>query len=1118
MSLKIICGRAGSGKSTYMLDDMLENENAIYIVPEQFSFSAEKKIIEKFGTAGLGNPQVLSFMRLTDMVFSRYGSPEFVSDNASYEMLVSYCANSITPENLRLFDGLVKKSELSSTASAIITTFKRYRITPEKLRFAIEKTDDALLKKKLSDSLVIYEEYLRELSLANVSDICDKLSVLADIFADSDCDFLDDKSIYIDQFSDFDPSECECIKWMLKRAKRVCVALCTDGGKQFETVNRTYNTLMHIAQEIGAEIEPEENLSSAMIGATPMLSHLEKTYFSDITSPFAGNDGSISVFCGQNKFSEIHNAAREIVRLIRDEKMRYRDISIVARDVEQYKGIIERVFPFYEIPVFLDRKISLSSHSASMFLTSILDIALGGFTYENIFSYIKSPFSPLSSDESDELENYCLATGVRQYSWGKPFSVKAGAYSSENGMRGDEFTPERMEKINSLRERVYTPLNALITRLKRKNTVSELCRYLFDFLNEIVFEKKIKYHTSKLEEAGENLYALQTMQVYNILIDIFNDICSVLGHKELTLREFYTTIRSGLDSVEIGTIPSSSDCVTIGSIDRIKGHGAKVVFLIGVNSGVFPASPSESGLFSDDDKNALTKMGIEMPPNLLHMAQSEELLIYDAITCAGDRLVISYSMADSSSGAMMPSELVERVMELFPDILFTDDITSSPDGINAITSKKAVFDLLCARLRENVTEGKPLSPELSAAAYYFSKDEIYAPLLDEAIRMTKFTNASSIIYSDLVEKAVGSEMKTSITRLESYNKCPFSYFAKYILKLEPKRRFEINASDSGSFLHDFLDIFSGFVAGSVDDKGSPLSWKTIDDEFIKKNTLLILKEVLAGVNSHMLETPRIKALFDRLCHTAMQSVFAVRNHIVKSDFIPMGYEISFDEDGTFKPRKITLPDGQKVILRGRIDRADEFSVTMPDGTKGKFVRIVDYKSSDKTISLADVYQGVQLQLFVYLSALCDNGYSPAGILYCNLSDPMVAVKSDATEEEILAQKSKARRMDGIILSEHSMLEHMGGDEILKTKKAVTAKNFNSMFTHINKVIRKTAQDIYGGKFPIRCSDDACTWCEYNQLCRFDTSFIGCMTQSSPDLDDEAIWAILEKEALENEMD
>ena len=168
MSLKIICGRAGSGKTTYMLDDMLENENSIYIVPEQYSFSAEKKIIERFGTVGLGNPEVLSFMRLADLVFSKYGAPEFVSDNASFEMLVSYCANSILPEKLRLFDGLVKKSELSHTASSIITTFKRYRITPDKLRFAIEKTDDALLKKKLSDSLVIYEEYLRELSEAKV--------------------------------------------------------------------------------------------------------------------------------------------------------------------------------------------------------------------------------------------------------------------------------------------------------------------------------------------------------------------------------------------------------------------------------------------------------------------------------------------------------------------------------------------------------------------------------------------------------------------------------------------------------------------------------------------------------------------------------------------------------------------------------------------------------------------------------------------------------------------------------------------------------------------------------------------------------------------------------------
>lgn len=1118
MSLKIVCGRSGSGKSTYLLNDMPENENTIYIVPEQFSFSAEKMLIKKFGMVGLGNPNVLSFMRLADTVFNKYGAPKFIADKASFEMLVSYCANSVKPEKLRLFDGLVKKNEMAQTASNIITTFKRYRITPEQLSFAIENTRDTLLRKKLTDSLTVYEEYLKELSLSGVRDQNDILSVLADTLSDESCDFLEGKHIYIDQFTDFDPSEYECIKQMIKRAERVTVALCTDGETQFETVNRTYNRLMLIAKNCNVTVEPTYTFTKAMHGAKPMLRHLERFYFDDTTARFAGNDGSISIFCGKNKFSEIHNAARKIIRLTRESGMRYRDISIVARDAELYKGIVERVFPFYDIPVFVDRKMPLSGHSISMFITSILDIAMSGFSYENVFTYIKSPFSPLSSEEADELENYCLATGVRPYSWKKPFTVKSGIYSSDSTMKKDEYTIEKLEYINLLRQKVYNPLSELTANLRRKSTVCDLCISLFNHFEEIGLEDKIRRHSLKLEEHGENLYALQTVQVYNILIDIFNDICSVLGQKELSLREFYTTVQAGFQSVEIGTIPSSSDCVTIGSIDRIKGHGAKVVFLIGANSGVFPCYPTENGLFSDDDKKALESLGIEMPPCLLQMAHSEQLLIYDAITCAGEKLYISYASADNESHAMVPSEIVDRVLEIFPDISFSDDLVSLPDDESMITSKKAVFDMLCTKLRAYAAENKPLSATMSAAAYYFSKDEVYQNLLAQAIEMTGFINSSKTVNPRLINEVVGADMKTSITRLEAYNRCPFSYFAKYILKLEPRKTFEINASDSGSFLHDFLDRFSQFIANSLDFEGKPLSWRTISDDFIKLNTPPILKEVLMGVNEHMLDIPRIKALFDRLCRTAEQSVYAVRHHIIKSDFIPMGYEISFDENGRFKPTKIKLADGKTVVLRGRIDRADEFTAKLPDGSEGKFVRIVDYKSRDKELSLSDVYHGVQLQLFVYLSTLCDNGYSPAGILYCNLSDPIVSVSPNATEDEILKKRFETKRMEGIILSEYGMIDHMGGKEILKTKKTATANNFNSMFRHLSKVITKTAQNIYSGKFPIKCTEDACNWCEYAQLCRFDSAFSGCRSEAFPKLEPEEIWELLEKEALENELD
>ena len=358
-------------------------------------------------------------------------------------------------------------------------------------------------------------------------------------------------------------------------------------------------------------------------------------------------------------------------------------------------------------------------------------------------------------------------------------------------------------------------------------------------------------------------------------------------------------------------------------------------------------------------------------------------------------------------------------------------------------------------------------------------------------------------------------MKTSITKLESYNKCPFSYFAKYLLKLEPKRTFDVNLSDSGSFLHDFLDKFSNLVKNSTDADGKQLTWKNLTNEFIKTNTPVILTEILLQVSSQMLEIPRLKAMFLRLCRTAEQSVYAVRRHIVNSDFVPLGYEISFDDDGTFKPIKIKLDDMSTVTLRGRIDRADEYTVTR-NGETGKFVRIVDYKSSSKELSLSDVYSGIQLQLFVYLSSMCDEGYKPAGILYCNLSDPIVSVSPSASDDEVERIKIAERRMSGIILSEEGMLDHMGGEETLSSKKTATAKDFNNMFRHLNKLIKESAEKIYSGSFPIKHTEGACEWCDFKRFCRFDSVFAGCSTVDKISMKDDEIWKVLEES--QNELD
>ena len=1109
MSLKIIKGRAGSGKSTYMLNDMEHTENALYIVPEQFSYTAEKRIIEKFGISGLGCPQVLSFKRLCDIIFSRYGAPKFISGNASFEMIVSYCANSIKADKLQLFGGLVKKSDFAFTASTLITTFKKYAITPEKLSYAIENTSDTLLQKKLLDSLEVYNAYSSQLKSVDSCDIHDALSILAQIILDDDVDYFNGKTVYIDQFADFDPSEAECIKSIMKKADRVCVALCLDEDDNFSQVKRTYNKLYEIAREAQIHIEAEETIDGAMIGAGAMLKHLEKFYYSDFDAKFSGTDGAISIFCARDLNSEVHFVAKKIIKLVRENNYRYRDISLVSRDAETYKNIIERVFSLYGIPVFIDRKIPLSNHSVTLFIKSILNIIMKGFTYENVFSYVKSPFSPIEKDDCDKLENYALACGLRPYSWKSPFFLKPGIYSPENKLGKERVTDEDLAFLNSLREMVYNPLENLNKRLEKNTNVTDICKEIFNFFEEIELEKKVEKYSEILENNGENLCAMQTKQVYNILIDLFSDLCDAFKNTPMSLFEFSVTLDAGLKAVEIGTIPSSADCVSLGSIDRIKGHGAKCVFLIGVNNGVFPASHTDDGLFSENDKEELKRLNIEMPPGILFKAQSEEMLTYDALTCASEKLIISYPISNGEN-SLTGSEIVSRVADLFEDIEYTDDIVESKETLDDITVKRAVFERLSIALGNMKRKGEKLSPLMSAAAHYFKEDKEYSALFDYAVKMAEYKNESSVIDKSIIEKALGKNMKTSITRLETYNKCPFSYFAKYILKLEPRNVLEVKVSDSGSFLHDFLDSFSSFIKSSVDKEGKPLSWKTIDEHFIRLHTPRILSEVLKNVNSSVLDIPRIKALFDRLRRVAEQSVFAVKRHIEGGKFEPMGYEISFDDNGDFKPMEIKLPDGKKVTLRGRIDRADEYVAVLPNGEEGRFVRIVDYKSSDKKIVLSDVYNGVQLQLFVYLSNLCENGYKPAGILYCNLTDKIVDVTPDANEEDIIKKREDARRMRGIVLEEGNMFAEMGGSDVIMAEKTASISDFNRMFRHLNKVIKKACENIYSGKFPINCTKGACDWCDYASLCRFDMAFSGCTINEKEKLDEDDVWTLLKE--------
>ena len=162
--LNLVIGRSGSGKTDELIKMMRDTKNAIYIVPEQYSFAAEKKITEAFGISGMGNPGVLSFRRLGHYMAEKLGKDSLDTINAFGKVMVMQSIVKKIAPKLTLFGGAARRGDMAKEAAVIATTFKQYAVTREKIENAINNTDNSLLKKKLSDSLLICEEYEKFLS------------------------------------------------------------------------------------------------------------------------------------------------------------------------------------------------------------------------------------------------------------------------------------------------------------------------------------------------------------------------------------------------------------------------------------------------------------------------------------------------------------------------------------------------------------------------------------------------------------------------------------------------------------------------------------------------------------------------------------------------------------------------------------------------------------------------------------------------------------------------------------------------------------------------------------------------------------------------------------------
>ena len=1093
MSFRIIYGRAGTGKSEYCYREIaqkIKKENKILIItPEQFSFTAEKKLMDAIDTQAVFNAEVVTLSRMAYRVISEIGGKNETNLSKCGKAMLIY---SILSNNKNELKFLGKTDENVDMLDTAITEFKKHGISVEQLKQEIENQEDIYLKNKLQDLNVVYSGFEEQLA-GKYIDETDLLTILAENIDKTD--MFKDAVIYIDEFAGFTSQEYHIIKKLIQIAKQVTITICTDGLHEIKNPDTdifysnevTVTKLLEVAQNCDVKIE-EIKLEETYRFKNSELKHLEKNLYENKPQKYNSQIKNIQLFLAKNQYSEIEEVARNVLKLVRDEGYRYRDISIITKNIATYSSLARAIFDKYDIPIFIDENRDLNQNIVIQYILGILEIFIKNWSYEAVFNYIKTGFSNIEEDDIFKLEKYCLKWGIKQNKWKKEFSY--GNYEEK-----DKADIERLEQI---RKDLVTPLMNLKYKIDENKTVEGISKAIYEFLVEQQIYEKVQIKIQELNEIGQIDLANEYESSIQTIIEILDEIVLVFKDDKITIDKYNQILKIGFKNSSLTKIPGTQDQVIMGDVDRSRSHKVKAIFIIGLNDGEFPSVRKDEGFLNDADREVLKQNGIELAKGTIDKLYEDSFNIYKAFTTAEEKLYLLYSSSDMQGKALRPSMLINKIKKIYPMLQEQSDVI---ERRSEILNKKTTYEELIVNLSK-LKEQDSIEKLWYYIYDYYQKNSEWNEKLKQSLKGLEYTNIPDKIDQNNIDRLYGNTLITSISKLERYKSCPFSYYLQYGLKIKPQEELKIQTLNTGTFIHEVIDEFFGTV------KEVGIKLEEITEEQLSEIINKIIDSKLGQNKNYIFtSTAKYRALVIRLKKIIKKALKYIIGTIVQSRFEVLGTEVEFGEKGKYKPIRLTLEDGKRIEIIGKIDRIDT-----AQGEDGKYLRIIDYKSSAKNIDLNEVYAGLQIQLLTYLDAACkEEDLMPAGVLYFSMLEQMI--KSDKRlEQEEIEEKIRANfKMKGLILADVKVVKlhdknlqngnsalvpaYIGKDGELSEKKTsgVTAEQFKDLQKYMYTIIKQISKEILGGNIDLKPyykdKKTPCKYCDYKSICSFNMG--GC---------------------------
>ena len=1022
----------------------------ILMVPELISHETERRLAAAAGDTASRYAEVLSFTRLARRVADDLGSAtQECLDNGGRLVAMAAAARQLS-SRLKAYASVETKPEFLTGLIDAVDEFKRCCITPADLAFAAKQTEGNLAQ-KLEELSLLMEGY-DALCAQGKRDPRDQMTWLLEHLEMGT--FGQNHVFYIDGFPDFTRQNMAILQYLIQVSPDVTVSLNCDRPETdrlaFEKAAQTARDLIRCArrQDVAVEIE---YLDTPELAVNPVR---EKLYQGGIEEGCAGN--VLKVYHAESVWQECMGAAQRVMELVRS-GCRYRDIALVCTDMAEYGCLVDLIFQRFHIPVYQSGTEDILQKSVLNTVLTALDAALGGFEQRDTFRYLRSAMSPLSLDACDLVENYAILWGIRGQRWEQDWLFHPDGL----GAQWDDASRQRLESLNAARRQAMDPLIRMKQGFRDAKDLREQVMALYRFLEELDMESQLTELADQLDDLGDNREAQILNQLWEILLSALEQMYDVLGNTHWDAEHFTRLLRLLLSQYDVGTIPPVLDALQMGPVTAMRCNQQKHLILLGAKEGSLPGYSGSNGVLTDQERVTLRKLGVPLTGGAMEGIQAEFAEIYGVFCGAMESIRVFYS-------GDQPSFVFRRLERL------AGGVSQIPDGLDFAQADLWEAGAWLARWQAQ----KP-AEELNAMDGY-----------QEAAARKNYGLGK--IEKENIQKLYGSTLNLSASQIDCQAECRLSYFLKYGLRARERKEAEIDPAEFGTYVHWVLEQ----TARQIRENGG-FSQVSLEE------TLEIAhrySEEYAAQRFSQMESERMTYLFRRNIRELDMVVQELWEELSHSLFQPRDFEVNFGGEDGLPPIAIAN-HAMKAILRGFVDRVDIWHCHGTD-----YYRVVDYKTGKKDFDYCDVFNGVGLQMLLYLFAMKQDAQSllgenpiPAGVQYFPARAPYIPADGKLTPEEAEEARQSQWKRKGLLLRDEEVLQAMEPGDTPRRMCYCVKKDgslsgdladrdqLKLLEGYVFHILANMVEDIASGNispnpYTRGASHDACAYCPYGTIC------------------------------------